>query len=105
MKTVKELQRMVAGEPKPRKRDHLRELIAYLQTKPSEGYLLREKERLINQIKLAGGGYEKWLKQQDTIIQNKGGRREFNKESGITRLKRQLDNITFLIGSNDRATN
>jgi hypothetical protein len=100
MKTVTELQTMVANEPKPRKRDHLRELIAYLQSKPSESYLIREKQRLISQIKIAGGGgYEKWLKQQDTVIQQRGGRREFNKESGITRLRRQLDNINFLIGT------
>lgn len=103
MKTIKELKEMVAREQKQRKRDHLRELIAYLQTKPSESYLLREKERLLHQIKIAGGGYEMWLKRQNTIVQTKGGRREFNKVSGIARLKNQLDNIKFLI--DNRATN
>jgi flagellar motility protein MotE (MotC chaperone) len=76
----------------------LRTVLKYLETKPSEDYLKREKERLEAIVKAKNDQYEYWLKHNKPLeVDPKNARSYFNKESGVTVLSRQLKTIKIIL--------
>jgi predicted nuclease with TOPRIM domain len=66
----------------------------YLETKPTEDFLLQEKERIKKRISLL----EEWFPAYKGIsTDQRKWRAEYNKETGVGTLKTQLKTINFLL--------
>jgi hypothetical protein len=81
-----------------KKNSELNTFLLYLETSPSEIFLKQEKDRLIKLIEAKEMNYAYWsatVCPDDVDVKKR--RQLFNKEVGITKLKNQLQSITYLL--------
>lgn len=80
---------------------YLRTCLYYLQSKPRESFLIKEKDRLIKLLEKIKEGEAYFVynvaKPTDSIQKRKG---EYNKLTDYTKHKNQLETINFLLSDN-----
>ncbi len=81
-----------------KKNDVLKYFIAYLESNPSEEYLKAEKIKMQKIINNKESHFDYWSKNvcpQDVIITKR--RSLFNKEAGITDLKKRIKTLNYIL--------
>lgn len=76
----------------------LRSVLVYLQSDPSEEFLIKTKRRLERSIKSIKDNYEYWFVYCHGGDLNDGKEKSrFDKETGLPQLKRNLKNVKFIL--------
>lgn len=77
----------------------LKQVLMYIELEPKESFLTSEKERISKIIKAKESQYKYWSSDVcDKSIEVNKRKALFNKELGITTLKKQLKTINFILG-------
>lgn len=80
----------------------LLDLKTYLESNPKEEYIISEKKRIKKIILAKQSQFDNWW--SNTVLDNKISpdqqKRLFCKETGITKLRKQLKNLNFLLNEN-----
>lgn len=74
--------------------DYLRGVRAYLESEPSEAFLLGQKKRLENQIVSIDSMFEFW---RTTYNGDGDARKVFEQETGLPHLRRNLKKLKFIL--------
>lgn len=78
--------------------EYLRSVERYLESKPSESYVQSERERLANLLKSIDGRFQYWLNNlAPKDADPKGFRSMFNRETGYSKVKKQIKTIDFIL--------
>lgn len=96
MKQKKELGRSYLSISK--KNEQLKYFITYLETNPSEDYLKSERDKLQAIISTKSSQFDYWSKNvcsQEVLVTKR--RNLFNKEVGITDLKKRLKTLNYIL--------
>ena len=81
-----------------RENEQLRIVELYLETNPSETYLVKERARIEQIVKAKNEQYEYWLKHNKPFeVDPKDARSFFNKINGLNVLNRQLKMINLIL--------
>lgn len=83
-----------------KKNERIREIIMYLETSPREEYLKNEKTRMLKIIKSKESEYDYWSGNVCAKeIETKKRKAIFNRENGLTTLKRQIKTISYILSA------
>ena len=77
---------------------YLKECRNYLESGPKEDFLKSEKDRLKSQLDGKNNQYNYWLKNiAPKDVDPKNLRSMFNKECGLTKIKKQIKTLEFIL--------
>lgn len=77
---------------------YLKECRNYLESEPNEVFVKQEKDRLKSQLDGKNGQYNYWLENiAPKDVDPKNLRTVFNREVGLTKIKKQLKMIEFIL--------
>ena len=81
-----------------KKNEMLKFYISYLESNPSEEFLKQDKDKMLKIIKNKEADYAYWLEHvcpQDILPKKR--RALFNKETGITELKKKIKTLNYIL--------
>lgn len=78
------------------KMEYLKGIELYLESNPTEVFLLQEKERLTKAINTRRDNFKAWMANQ-VYMSEKIGLKKYEQQVGIPDLKRELKTINFIL--------
>lgn len=77
---------------------NLRDCVRYLELKPSEEFISKERDRLERQLKAIDNGFDAWLKNTPyNLIGNKNAKTFYNSVMERSKKLKQLQNLEFIL--------